>query len=539
MAAAKGHAWLVAAALGLLISGGAHAETKKTIRINGVSYDAEKSDPSTLDKNFRLKKLLLFPTVDDVSGTLAPQLDEEVAAALLSFSRFEVVRDAKVIRALSPDDAGYPKISGSDAVHKEAATVVNADGTVILRTKTNAGNIELTMEWRSADGVICFQEQSKVPAFASNDVRQKQLRLLVDSIVKKIPFRGTVTGRTGAVVTVDLGRKEVKQGDLLILARLTGLQRHPLLKTVIQADYSKVGVARVTSVDKVMAFAKIEEERTGEAVAANNKVMAVEADESWAPSRETTQPSKASDDEKFRIKNSKEEEERLTGALDRPFPQYGFAGMDLGYGSLTHEQTESGATTNITGSGIAAALNGELWITRSWVGGGGYAFHNATLTGTRSGATVEAGSASWKRLWIFGGYRLFPMDSEGLSVLFGGGYNTVSVEIPASSANALGGKDYSGLLFRVGVDVPMDGKNKIGADLDFMPFGSVTDKSVSLGTSSGANLIGISAGWHHELFPNLWGKVGLKYEQASATYVGGPTASARHFVFGPGVLYYF
>ncbi|NUM89717.1 MAG: hypothetical protein HUU37_10970 [Bdellovibrionales bacterium] len=151
----------------------------KTIRINGVQYDAK--EDLALDKSLRLKKLLLFPAVDDVSGTLAPQLDEDVSAALLSYSRFELVRDAKVIRALSPDDAGYPKVSLSDAVHREAASVVGADGTVILRTRTGAGNLELSMEWRGADGGVLFHEQTKTPAFASAEVRTKQLRALVDS----------------------------------------------------------------------------------------------------------------------------------------------------------------------------------------------------------------------------------------------------------------------------------------------------------------------------------------------------------------------
>ncbi|NUM88601.1 MAG: hypothetical protein HUU37_05290 [Bdellovibrionales bacterium] len=313
------------------------------------------------------------------------------------------------------------------------------------------------------------------------------------------------------------------------------------MKTVVQADYTRVGTARVTSADRVMAFAQVEEERPGERIATNNKIVAIEEGDRFEAAQQEPRVSardKMADDEKFRIKN-KEENERLSGALDRPFPQYGYASVDLGYGSVTHEQTSSGVTTGVSGGGVAAALAGEIWVTRNWAAGAGYSFHNATLTGTRGGAAIEAGSSSWKRMFLYAGYRMFPSATEGLSVLFAGGYSSVSAEIPASSANELGTKDYAGLLFRVGVDVPFGSAGKVSADLDFVPFGSVTDKSVSLGTSSGANMIGIAAGYHRELFPNLWGKIGFKYEQASATYTGGPTASTRHFVFGPGVQYYF
>src|SRR5690606_34045330 len=95
-------------------------------------------------------------------------------------------------------------------------------------------------------------------------------------------------------LTIDLGQRKIKQGDVIEVARLVSIQRHPLLKTVVGTDYVRVGSAKVTTVDRVLSFAEVVEESNGEYIAPGQKVISIKKREGEAPvsSKITSEESK-------------------------------------------------------------------------------------------------------------------------------------------------------------------------------------------------------------------------------------------------------
>lgn len=505
----------------------------ETAVINKTQYKSERVAPGP-DQVLRLKKVFLFPSVDDVSGVLAPKLDEKLVALFRGDTRFELVRDPMVIKALSPDEAAYSKVAQNAGVHKEAASVTGADTTVLLRTKNVGTSTEMSLEFREASGELLYSETGTVPGYSSMDARWNLIANLFEAVLKKIPFEGTVTGRTANTLTIDLGQRKIKQGDVIEVARLVSIQRHPLLKTVVGTDYVRVGSAKVTTVDRVLSFAEVVEESNGEYIAPGQKVISIKKREGEAPvsSKITSEESKEPKKEAMPSFS----DEVLKGDFDRPKARYGQVGVNLRYGSITHSQTVSGGSSEVSGSGLGVDFDGEFWITRNWIAGLYYGFQNADL----SGEGVSSLDSSWKRGEGFVGYRFFPTGIGEMAALTGSlGYQSMKFDIPTVAASSIGAKTYAGVLVRADASIQFLPRNSVSTGFSFQPFSSVTEGGAGLGTADGGTVVGFHLSWNYEFADNLKLRVGLQYDSASANYTNNASSSDKRFAIGPGLYYSF
>jgi len=511
---------------------------KKTI--NKVTYDSgtKSTKPDTIDSSLKLKKIFLFPALDDMSGVLAPKLDEKMVQLFRRNPRFDLVRDNEVVKALSPEKASYAAAAAAPEVHKEAARVTGSDTTALLKTRNVGSQTEMTLELRDAQGDLLFSESGSIPGFSAMEARWGLIEKLFQTTLQKIPFDGTVTGRTAGTVTIDLGAGGVKRGEDVDLVRIVSVQRHPLLKTIVGTDYVRVGRARVATVDNAISFAEVTEEFPGELISPGVKVLRTGATTIRRP--EPMEPAEPGMPRRARTEEPTEEadpfEERLKGEFDRSKPRFGQVGGNLMSGSLTHSQTASGTTADYSVGGLGGNLEGELWITKNWIFSLYYGFHNATLSGTSG----SAGDASWKRAEGFGGYRFFPEDLMEGTILTGSlGYQVQDFSIPANSANSLSGKRYAGLAVKLDGEVLFSDNNKIGIGVGFQPFSSLTDSGASLGSPDSGTVIALQVSWNHRLSDLFWLKVGMQFDSASGSYANGASVSDKRFAIGPGITYSF
>lgn len=527
--------------LPLPVLGIAAAETK----INKVTYGSpagkvvETGAQLSPEQILRLKKIFLFPAIDDLSGALAPKLDEKLAELFASNTRFELIRDPQVVKALSPDENSYYKVAQNQSVHHEAAKVTGADTTVLLRTRNVGSNTQMTLELRDARGSLLFQEESSVPGTAPLEARYDLIAKLYKGVLARLPFEGAITGRTAATLTVDLGFGNLKLGEEVDIARIVSVQRHPLLGTVVGTDYVRTGRARVTSVDRVLSFAEVVEEFSDERIAPGQKILkarsvVVRRQEEEAPQEKPTAK---------RPKAIKEEQpqeadpfdDRLKGDFDQPKARFGTAGANLYYGSLSYIQTNAGTSSDFTGSGIGGDLNGELWVTKNWILAGAYGFSSATLAGAST-----LGSSSWHDFLLAAGYRIFPENlAEGVMLTGSLGYQVISIDVPSSAALTVGAKRYSGIVLRADSEIGFLDRQKISVGLSIQPFSSYTETGPSLGTPSGGTALGFHLGWNRQLTSELTFKIGLRYTVANGSYENSSTVSNKRFAIGPGIYYSF
>lgn len=514
----------------------------------GAQAELVRENKPNLDQQFRLKRIFLFPSVDDLSGVLAPALDQRLHETFSKNSRFELVRDPAIVKALSPDDSAYQRVAVNESVHREAAKISKADATILLRTRTVGGTTEMTLDWRDVQGKMLFSETATLPAFSSVDSQRSLVDTLVGNIVSKIPFQGTVTGRTAQTLTLDLGYNAVNVGDAVDLVRLNTVQRHPLLQTVVSIDYTRVGSARVATVDRTIAFAEIVEEINGEKITADNKVIAIKhvAIAPRAGNGAAPAPEPSRDAAPAPAQASPAADVVLRGDFERPMARYGSVTGGLHLGSISHSQTISGNVADYSAFGFGGQLGGEFWITRQWILALGYGFQSATLsgdipnssTGTRDQVTV--GSTSWKRVDVYGGYKLFTSDrSDGTTVLFAFGYQSTTMSMPVNSSLGTGEKSFSGIQLRVDGDVAITHNDRINAGVNFQPFAGLTETGYSLGETNGASSVGIRLGWSHQFVPNLWGSIAMYYDTSNGSFMSGDTISEKRLSFSPAVYYFF
>jgi hypothetical protein len=510
-----------------------------TATINGVAYDNSQSSPaqSSVEASLRLKKVFLFPSLDDLSGVLAPQLDEKLQQLFQANPRFDLVRDTQVLKALAPDDKAYGKAALNQAVHKEAARVTGADTTVLLRTRNVGRNTEMTLEFRDANGELLFSESGTIPGLSPMTVRWGLIDKLFQAVLSKIPFDGTVTGRTANTLTLDLGSRRIKRGQEVDLVRIVSVQRHPLLHTVVGTDYVRVGRAVVTNVDSALSFADLTQEYPGETVNPGAKVLLAGVGIVHRPELPAEGPKEGFGEAQPKERAEKDPlDERLKGDFDKPKARYGQLGLNLQYGSLTHSQTASGATSEYSGSGIGGDVEGELWVTKNWIVSLFYGFQSATLTGSSG----SIGDTSWKRVEGFAGYRFFPDElSSGLQITGSLGYQAEDFSIPTQAASAVSGKRYSGLALKLEGEMPLFPRNKISGGFGFQPFSSLSDSGASPGSPDGGNVIGFHLGWDYQLGDQFWAKLGFQFDTASGNYTNSSSVGDKRFAIGPGIYYSF
>lgn len=526
-------------ALALLTT--AQAET----RINKVTYGAagEQSAPSggplSAEHQLRLKKIFLFPTIDDVSGALAPKLDEKLFSLFSGNTRFEVIRDPQVVKALSPDESTYYRVAQHKDVHLEAARVTGADTTVLLRTRNVGTNTNMVLEMRDASGGLIFQEEGAVPGASTLEARHGLVTKLYTGILSRLPFEGAVTGRTAATLTVDLGMGSLKVGEEIEIARIVSVQKHPLLGTVVGTDYVRTGRAKVTSVDRVLSFAEVSEEISGERVAPGQKILRsrpVLSRRSEEEGSSVGPPIKGKPPAANETGKTDDFDDRLKGDFDEPKPRYGMAGANLTYGSLSYLHTLAGQTGDYSGSGIGGDFNGELWITKNWIMSGAFGFSGATLSG--AGGTV--GPSSWREFGLAAGYRIFPENLAAGVMLTGSvGYQVLTFDVPSSAALSVGAKRYSGILLRADGEIGFLDRQKISIGFGIQPFSSLTEAGPSLGAPAGGTALGFHLGWNRQLTPELVFRIGLRYTVANGSYESSSTVSHKRFAIGPGIYYSF
>jgi hypothetical protein len=544
----------------LLVSATALAAGTKIqgTKINGVTYDSSPGKGSgakdsetpapalpaaehgmlPADQALRLKKIFLFPSIDDVSGALAPKLDEKLVDLLTRNTRFELVRDPQVIKALSPDESAYPKAAENQAVHREAAKVTGADTTLLLRTRNIGSTTEMTLQFRDAGGGLLFSESGTVPGSSTLEARWALIEKLFRTTLATLPFEGTVTGRTANTITIDLGSGFSRQGEELEIARIVSIQRHPLLGTVVGTDYVRTGKARVTNVDKVMSFADITEEFTGEKIYPGEKVLLARASLIHRPQYEGESAEKRPAAKAQPSEEHDEFSERIKGDFDQKKARYGTMGLDLAYGSLTQSQSTGGASpADYAGSGFGGTASGELWVTREFIFSLLYGFHSAKLGG--NGVTL--GSTSYKDFEGFIGYRIHPDSiAEGLEITGALGYQSMKFGLPTVSAISVSGKSYSGIALHVDAEVAFLKGQKLNAGITISPFASLSDDGNTLGSPDSGSVIGFNLGWNYLLADSLWLRLGLRYDAANGSYAGNSvTVSDKRFAIGPGIYYSF
>ena len=497
-----------------------------------------------------LRKLFIFPGSDDMANALSPEFDRILAKKLQSNSRFELIQNNKIASALKQDEKNYERIAANPEVHAKTARLAGADSTVYMETKHVGEQIRLRMGWRRQGGSLLFSETENAPAKAGLEEQGLVVEKMADAVIARIPFRGTVTGRTGESITLDLNEQQVSVGDKLTISRIVSTKEHPLFKTLVNIDYVTVGTAEITSTDRVLSFAKITAEAEGEEIGVDQKITLIDVAGGISAARARRGPMPKTgrespdwdrlDKKEKSVADPLDDTEKLSGEFEKTRARYGVLGARLHAGNISHDETLNGVNTELSAFAMGAGFLGELWITKTWLIGLTYDFMSADLKGKRAGVEMTAPGTAWSKLDFYAGYRYLTEDSlEGTFITFGLGYESEKMNLPVDANNQIGKKSYSGLLFLAVADISLDPKSRIEVGIGVQPFSSLTETEFASGTTDSASVVNASARWNYEWIRNLYFSAGAEYSIANGSIKGGKTMTEKRLAISPGLKYLF
>jgi hypothetical protein len=487
-----------------------------------------------LDRQYALETIGFLRATDNVDGLFADYVDSAYKDYFSKQSRFVVQDLSKADTVLSHSKLPYWKVIQDNDVLSQVARATRSQ--TIIRTKVikEGPQYRFELEWLHAPKMDPLTTDSMVlheprdgTSFGIGDV-QAQIEAVLDRMIKKVPWRGHVTGRDNRQITFNIGASSnLHKGDTLIISTLDDVKLHPLLHTIVDWKLTKTGSVELDSVDDSIGFGHVVDEDTERPVGRYQKV---------------TEIIPVADDSRFKVITEKNQNAQ---ALSEP-PKLGYLRASLWPGGLSRQYSAATDSQSRAGGGlfIGAKLDGQLWFTHEFFSEMEVAYGTSSYSQSLPGAgqpTTLNGSASATEFKLDGGYSyLVTGDFLGPKALLRLGYMSTSYSFPSSTADKTGPISFKSLFLGLGGDLPI--RNEYGVDLDFDIglLNSATETGSFLdGSLNGASVVSFSLGGYYRLNNRMTIRAAIEIMAQSADFSDGANVSQKVITFSPSLIYYF
>lgn len=467
------------------------------------------SDPNQL---LAFKRIYLEPVQDNVDGAFREPVLQSFKEVFDKNPRFELVESAT-----------------------DADSVIRTK----LEKKTSGTDIEISLIVKPTDEVYS-NDKSTIAADASGGETGDAVKALLKTVLKRIPFYGTVTGRDGSELTFDIGALHgLKKNDVIQVSRVDSIKRHPLLKSIVDVQLVPVGSAAIDEVEDTIAFGHVHDEIAGEKIQKLYKVTAIEG-----RLEEPAKPAPVQDSGSI----FDPAPEGTEAADDRP--QLGWVGLGLFLGEFSSSSSTRNGLDNFSGSSFAPGVkvSSEIWITKRWFADIAFGITSFDYTQTNQNSTAATStnqtgsSSSTTSFGLNAGYRYLPSGNlYGPQAFAKIGYYSFSWDVPSNASLLQSSKSYSSLNLGIGGSLPVLSETT-GVMLNFnvLLFPSLTEGGFKTGSNPSASGVNFFVGGYHHFTPHIAVRAGLQFDIYSADFDDGAgTTSQKSYGFVPSLLYYF
>lgn len=414
----------------------------------------------------------MLPITDSVGGAIGFKVFEEVEHELKKSNWCTYISNSGLISVFSRYRENLPQYLKTKEVLSTVADKLKVGSLIRVGLVNEVKGVEIQMEVYGENGEdIYFSEKSLLQ---SDDIEviASTVKNWLDTYSKMIPYDATVTGILGDQITLDVGKGyPIQIGQKFIVKRLTMKKKHPLLKKVVDWETNLLAEGSVFNISDNQALGMIKVYKDDQKLAPGDWVRL----------------------EEFRsdeIKESdikKDEEEKL-GTL-------GLLSVSL-FGSSSSVDTNTPFGSNRwSGKLFGIDLRGEGWITRQYF---------AAVEIMRSlGSVSKSSGAPFKTkanvnngaFKLTGGYKYLPIGFfYGPQIDLYGGYANKTFDVDFSENDGLGQNSFSGLIFGVGANIPINREFRFFTRADFMPFPTFNDEDNIYGSAKSASSLDLELG---------------------------------------------
>jgi len=534
---------------------GSTARLKIFVGVVGLSFMAlisasQARANSELDRQYALETVGFLRAWDNMDGLFAEYVSTAYKEFFSKQSRFVLQDLSKADSLFQKTKIPYVQLIEDVEILGQLARSMRSESIIRTKIYKEGYRYRFTIDWLHSpkmelisNETFTIEEPLDGRRFGLGDVKASLQKALA-AMIKKVPFVATVTGRDENSITVNIGANvNLKPGDVLVVATLDEVKKHPLLKAIVDWRLTQVGRLEVESVDEGIAFCKIIEEEPGRQVSRYQKVSQIIPKPTEIDLKER--------EKQDRIINERRGNDDVVIVEDNySGPALGWFSGGLWVGNFSRENHTPISTTNTkstgrTGGGLflGTKADGQLWLTKSFFTDIGFAYgynnYSQTIVETKAETGTSGVTASLFDFTADLGYKFYSgADLWGPKGWVKTGYKSSSYSLPVSEDERTGPSTYSGPFVGLGADLPVRGRYGALLELNYGVFTSGSETTYAPGTINDSTAVFLYAGGYYRLNLSTLIKAGLDFSSHSLERNNG-SLTHRVISFLPSVVFYF
>ncbi len=418
-----------------------------------------------------MRRCTLLPITDSVGGAIGFKVFEQIEAELKKSNWCTYISNSSMINVFSRYRENLPQFLKTKEVIATVAEKLKVGSIIRVGIVNEVKGVELQMEVYGENGEDIYFSEKTIMQSDDIEVISSAIGNWLDTYSKMIPYDAAVTGILGDQITLDVGKGyPIQVGQKFLVKRLVTKKKHPLLKKVVDWETKLLAEGAVSSISDNQALGLIKVYKDDQKLAPGD----------WVRLEAFTADDKIVDPEKL-------EDEKL-GTL-------GLLSVALFGSSSSVDTNTPGGSNRWSGRTYGIDLRGEGWITRQY-------FAAVELMRALGSVDKSSGSPTKKKanvnngsFKLTGGYKYLPIGFfYGPQIDLYGGYANKSYDVDFSAADGLGQQTFSGLIFGVGANIPINREFRFFTAADFMPFPTFTDDDDIYGGAKSASSLDLEVG---------------------------------------------
>lgn len=489
-----------------------------------------------LDRQFGLETIGFLRSSDNMDGLFA----DYVAAAYRDYfagqTRFILQDLSKADAVLTKSNLPYSQVIEDPAILAQVARTARSESMLRTKISKEGKQYRFHIEWLHAPKIdliatetFTLEEPQDGRAVGLGDI-QTAIQSGLDRLIDKVPFKAMVTGRDNQSITINMGAHlNLRKGDMLVVATLDEVKRHPLLKTIVEWRLTPVGKVEIEQVDEGIAFGHVVEEEPKRQIGRYQKVTQILP---YQEAKAIIGGSTKTDDE--------------TPVEEIP-PSLGWVGVSLIGGFHDRQISTLTGTTSLRGSGFygSARANGEVWFTKEFFADLGfeYGFGTFSQTNVLTGIPTGAGGVAMSQFAykLNAGYTFLTTgDFFGPKAWVKLGYRNTAYNYPLSASELTAPIAFGSIFAGLGGSLPI--RFGFGVEANF-EYGLLNFSSglaaLSVGTTNGSTQVDLYVGAYYRYSQRISIRAGLSVVGTGADFSGGYTLGQKYISFAPQVQYAF
>jgi hypothetical protein len=442
-----------------------------------------------------MRRCTLLPITDSVGGAIGYKVFEEIESELKKSNWCTYVSNSAMINVFSRYRENLPQYLKTKEVLTTVADRLKVGSLIRVGLVNEVKGLEAQLEVYGENGEDIYFSEKTILQSDDIEVISSTIQNWLDTYARSIPYDATVTGILGDQITLDVGKGyPIQIGQKFVVKRLMAKKKHPLLKKVVDWETKLLAEGSVFNISDNQALGMIKVYKDDQKLAPGDwvRLEAFRAEDKI-------------------IETDKDEEEKL-GTL-------GLLSVALFGSSSSVDTTTPTSSNRWSGNLFGIDLRGEAWITRQYF---------AALEIMRSLGSVEksSGSPAKKKpnvnngaFKLTAGYKYLPIGFfYGPQIDLYAGYANKTYDVDYSAADGIGQNSFSGILFGVGANIPINREFRFYTNADFMPFPTFSDEDNIYGSAKSASSLDLEIGIKYQYTVRMTLDAGVQARSSKAKF---------------------